>query len=199
MLPDGNLAGLAKSLRLHSPAVLHITGHGRQDGSLVLRDEQGQAYPMSPQGLAGLIAVHKETLQLVVLNACYSRALAQMVARDIACVVGMTSEIDDDAAILFSDLFYDALFDGASVAQSFKTGVAGLSARHTAEAEHPRLETREGIDPGRSLHRLRTRRTIIVRQPSCLHRRRELERPEHGHRTMGTLCPVALASQGRTT
>lgn len=94
MLPDANFTGLAKSLRLHKPSMLHVTGHGRPDGSIVLRDEEGQAYPMNPEGLAGLFAVHKSTLRLVVLNSCYSQDLAEQVAEDIDCVVGMASERD---------------------------------------------------------------------------------------------------------
>lgn len=44
-------------------------------------------------------------------------------------------------------MFYDALFDGVSVEEAFKTGVSALVAQHSAEAEYPCLKCRHGVDP----------------------------------------------------
>jgi hypothetical protein len=148
-LPDLDLAEFAKSLRLHSPSVLHFSGHGDRDGSLLMRDHDGAQHKMHPSGLARLIALHKGTLRLVVLNACHSRELADSLLRDIDCVIGMTSAVSDDAAILFAEAFYGALFDGQSIGDAFATSAAVVGARYHKEADTPVLKTRVGLDANR--------------------------------------------------
>ncbi len=148
-LRDAKFARLAKSLRLHKPIALHLSGHGQPDGSIVLFDEENQPYAMTAEGLAKLFCVHKDTLKLIVLSACHSQVLAMLLTGDIDVVIGMTGEIDDDAAILFSDVLYNALFDGASVGDAFNTAHSALIARHPGEAQYPRLTYRAGVDPAR--------------------------------------------------
>jgi hypothetical protein len=126
-LRDASFARLAKSLRLHKPTAFHLSGHGRPDGSIVLFDEENQPYAMNAEGLAKLFCVHKGSLKLVVLSCCHSQVLAMLLTTDIDAVIGMDGEIDDDAAILFSDVLYNALFDGATVGDAFNTAHSALS------------------------------------------------------------------------
>jgi hypothetical protein len=147
VLPDADFNGIAKSLRLHKPTIAHFTGHGGEDGSIVFRDEEGQAYGMQAPGLARLLVIHKRTLRLVVLNACYSNELAKSLIKDIDCVIGMSSEVDDDAAILFAQAFYGSLFDGGSIGESFETGMSAVAARYPAEAHNPILNSKRGMEP----------------------------------------------------
>lgn len=146
-LPDVDLPELAKSLRLHSPTILHFSGHGEPDGALVMRDDNGEIYEMHPDGLAQLVALDKDTIRLVVLNACFSSELADLLVVNIDCVVGMTAAVSDDAAILFAHTFYSALFDGLSVARAFATSAAAVTARYNAERNTPVLRCRAGVDP----------------------------------------------------
>jgi hypothetical protein len=50
-VPDVDIPEFAKSLRLHKPNVVHLSDGG-DDGSLVIRDADGQAVGMAPEGLA---------------------------------------------------------------------------------------------------------------------------------------------------
>jgi hypothetical protein len=147
--PDVDLPEFSKNLRLHKPVVVHLTGHGGEDGSLVLRDEDGQPVSMTPEGLAKLLAVSRKATRLVVLNACSSNALASLLVNDIECVIGMTSDIGDQSAVLFSQSLYAALFDGESVADAFETAKAAVMARYPEDGENPVLRTRAGLDAGR--------------------------------------------------
>ena len=144
-LPDLDLTEFAKSLRLHKPLVVHFSGHGGPDGSLVMRDQNGAAKKMHPKGLAKLIALQKNTLRLVVLNACYSSELANLLLGDIDCVIGMSAAVSDDAAVLFAQTFYGALFDGQSVGEAF----AVVGATYHDESDTPVLKTRSGVDADR--------------------------------------------------
>ena len=146
-VPDVDLPEFAKSLRLHKPAVVHLSGHSGDDGSLVIRDADGQAVEMTPEGIARMLAVSSATTRLVVLSACYSAALADLLVADIDCVIGMTADVDDDAAVLFSELLYGALFDGVSVNDAFETALGAVMARHPEQGGNPVLKCKAGIDP----------------------------------------------------
>lgn len=145
-LPNLDLPEFAKSLRLHKPNVVHFSGHGSSDGALVMRDENGQGTKMAPKGLARLLAQQKSTIQLIVLNACYSSKLADLLISDIDCVVGMNDSVSDDAAILFAQAFYSAIFDGDSIGDAFDTSAASIEARYGDEKDIPLLRTKVGAD-----------------------------------------------------
>lgn len=146
-LPDLDLPEFAKSLRLHRPTIVHFCGHGGPDGSLTIRDQDGHAYDMAPKGLAKLLALQKSTTRLIVLNACFSNALADLLIADVDCVIGMRIEVADDAAILFAQVFYGALFDGSSLGEAFATATAVVGARYCDESDIPVLRARVGVDP----------------------------------------------------
>jgi hypothetical protein len=146
-LPDLDLPEFAKSLRLHSPTIVHFSGHGAADGSLVMRDENRKTREMAPTGLAKLVALQKSTIRLVILNACYSDKLAKLLVADIECVIGMTAAVSDAAAILFAQTFYSALFDGKTVGESFKTSAATIEATYDDEKDVPILMAKPGTDP----------------------------------------------------
>jgi hypothetical protein len=145
-LPDLDLPELAKSLRLHAPAVVHFSGHGSRDGSLLMRDENGGTFAMHPEGLSDFLSLAKNSVRLVVLNACFSNALADLLVAHIDCVVGMSDAVSDNAAILFAQALYGALFDGATVADSFATSLAAVKARYRDEAHVPVLGLKAGVD-----------------------------------------------------
>ena len=67
-------------------------------------------------------------------------------AAHIDYVVGMRSEIGDEAAILFTVGFYQGLFAGRPVPQAFRQGCALLQAKRMARPEFgtPVLLTRPG-------------------------------------------------------
>ncbi len=133
-------------LLTEAPTVVHFSGHGLPDGSLMLSMEDGSPDRISPDGVAGLLEAHKGQVRVVVLNACYSDALAERLVRDVDVVIGMTRDVSDDAAILFGPTFYQYLAAGRSVADAFGAGTALLAGRFPDEKTTPRLRAREGQD-----------------------------------------------------
>jgi hypothetical protein len=59
----------------------------------------------------------------------------------------MSDTVSDDAAILFAQTFYSALFDGKTVGESFATSAATIEARYHDEKDVPILMAKAGIDP----------------------------------------------------
>lgn len=138
---------LLDALLRHRPAVIHFAGHGSATGQLILEDAAGRATPMAPAALAALLAA-PASVRCVLLNACWSDALADALLHVTACVVGMTTEVEDMAAIPFAAGFYRALADGESVAAAVAAGRAQAVAGGSREAELAvRLRAVEGVDP----------------------------------------------------
>jgi tetratricopeptide (TPR) repeat protein len=171
-----DLSGL---LMRHRPHIVHFSGHGSADGSLVLhpgdvakRDLEGYAQApaavaaapghgrLPVDGLARLLEILRDNVRVVVLNACYSKAHAKGIVRSVECVVGTSRPIRDDHAIAFAAEFYQAVAYGRSVKDAFELGVIRLQNEGNDQADVLLgLETRAGVDaasivlvrdPGRS-------------------------------------------------
>lgn len=131
-------ADLQAALLRHRPHVVHFSGHGSPDG-ILLEDEVGEARKVQGNVVARILAVFKKQIRCVVLNACYSRDQAEAIARDIDCVIGMSTAIGDLAAVRFSSAFYQALAFGSSVAVAFELGSAQIDLHGLGEGDTPQL------------------------------------------------------------
>jgi CHAT domain len=131
------------------PQIVHFSGHGigqatrgqsteatREisladdvaafDEGLVLEDATGQAKLVSTEALSALFELFADSVECVVLNACYSQRQASAIAQHVPYVIGMNQAIGDRAAIEFAIGFYDALGAGKSIKHSYKTGCVAV-------------------------------------------------------------------------
>lgn len=138
---------LLDELNLHKPTIVHFSGHGTGDEGLVLTNEQGEQKLVSADALKMLFSSVKDNIRLVLLNACYSEVQAKAISEVIDCVVGIKSEIGDQAAITFAEYFYNALGYGRSVKEAFEQGKTALMLEGIPEENDPVLLTRSGVDP----------------------------------------------------
>ena len=129
------------------PHILHFSGHGTDAEEIVLVDDQGTPKPVAKDALKQLLAVLKDNIQLVVLNACYSRPQGEAIVECIDCAIGMNRAIGDNAAILFAGSFYRALGFGRSVEEAFELGISTLMLEGILEDRTPELLHREGVSP----------------------------------------------------
>ncbi|GAA6622322.1 CHAT domain-containing protein [Scytonema sp. NUACC26] len=100
---------IRRAIAEERPSIVHFCGHGLEDGSLVLEDNEGNNKEVTPEGLAQLFKLHKDYVKCVLLNACHSAQSATAIHQYINCVIGMNQAIQDQAAIAFSQGFYDTL------------------------------------------------------------------------------------------
>jgi CHAT domain len=137
---------LLELLQEYQPDVVHFSGHGNKGGLLVLEDDVGASSPIPSSALAGIFAAVAATVKCVVLNSCYSHDQASAIVETVPCVVGMGSEISDEAAIAFAVGFYGALGFSSTVQKAFQAGCANIALNST---EHltPKMQTRPGVDP----------------------------------------------------
>jgi hypothetical protein len=94
-----------ETLRRTTPSIVHFSGHGGRDGIVMESDDRGHVV-ITPEMFATAIKHAGATVEVVVLNACHSAALANALLAHVDCVIGLSDKIDDDAALAFSSDFY---------------------------------------------------------------------------------------------
>ncbi len=134
---------LQETLLRHKPNVLHFTGHGDENGILLEADD-GQAQRVPPTALANLLALFGKSIQIVVLNGCYSAPQAEAIAGRIGHVIGMKEALAGDAARAFAAAFYQGLGYGLDVETAFELGVNQLSLIGSSQADAPILLRKAG-------------------------------------------------------
>jgi len=108
------------------PHIVHFCGHGEGKSGLVLEDVTGHPKFVSSEALSGLFQLFADSVECVLLNACYSEEQADAIVQHINYVIGMSHEIRDAAAIAFAVGFYDALGAGRSVEFAYKLGCVAI-------------------------------------------------------------------------
>lgn len=134
--PAARWDDVSQALVDYDPRVVHFSCHGDSDGQLLLENDAGGVALTTPEGLARLFGLHRSTIRCVIVNACHSERLARAMARNIDHVVGMRSEIGDEAAIQFSVGFYTGFFAGQPVHAAFERGIASIQSSETTKREY---------------------------------------------------------------
>lgn len=132
----------------YKPSFVHFSGHGTsQDGSvsghgrglaarkhlsqsgIVLQDEKGESKVVSGAKLTAMFSIFVKNfpVEVVLLNACYSEEQARMISACIPYVVGMSDSVEDDAAISFSNAFYNNMAMGANIELAFELAKSNVS------------------------------------------------------------------------
>lgn len=140
---------LSRMLRLHTPNVLHFSGHGTANGELIFETDSGGRTAVTPDVMTALLRPFRDSLRLVLLNACYSQSQAQTLVEDIDCCIGMSCAVEDEMALTFAQAFYELIAVGSSVAEAFHLACQELATltADRAWSSIPRLLTRSGLDP----------------------------------------------------
>jgi hypothetical protein len=92
---------LQRALLELSPQLVHYSGHGDQDGCILLENAAGHAEEVPPEALSELFKVFSGSLRCVVLNACDSATQARELAKFVDCAIGMDGSVSVGAGIAF--------------------------------------------------------------------------------------------------
>jgi AAA-like domain/CHAT domain len=137
---------LRRALLDFEPQIVHFSGHGAGKDGLVLENGAGQSQLVGSEALAELFGLCN-SVECVLLNACYSEKQAKAINEHIDCVVGMNEAIGDRAAINFAIGFYDGLGAGRSYENAFKLGCNAIALKGIPEAETPVLKLKSPERP----------------------------------------------------
>ncbi len=105
----------------HKPQLLHFAGHGTMKG-LLLEDQEGNPKILNHVYIVSLLKIYSDRLNCVILNACETANLAEVLSQEINNVIGMNQEVKDEVAIVFAEGFYEALGAGETVENAFEVG-----------------------------------------------------------------------------
>ncbi len=145
---------LRRSILNDLPNIVHFSGHGAEDksffnnfeskevgidGGIILEDDNGVSKMVNAKALGQLFSLFSDSIECVVLNACYSEAQASEIAKHIKFVIGMSYSITDKAAITFSTAFYDAIGAGSNIEFAFNYAKNAIQLDGLSEAETPKL------------------------------------------------------------
>ena len=130
---------LRRTLLDYEPQIVHFSGHGQGAHGLILQDDEGHAKPVAARALARLFKLFEQTIECVLLNACYSETQAHAIHQHIGYVVGMNQAIGDLAAIKFAVGFYDALGAGRGYQEAYEFGCSALDLEDLGIASAPVL------------------------------------------------------------
>lgn len=129
-----------------SPTIVHFSGHGAEDGSIVIEDAQGKALLVSKDAMAAVIGAAAKQVRLVVFNACFSDEDYEKVLEHVDAVIGMRASIGDKAAIAFASQLYSSIGFGHSLQTAFDQARAAIALASPSEVNTPALHVRDGLD-----------------------------------------------------
>lgn len=118
-----------------SPQIVHFSGHGAGESGIMLQDDFGKTQMVNADALSEFFKQFTDSVECVVLNACYSEVQAKAISQYIPYVIGMSNAIGDKAACEFSAGFYDALGAGKTIPFAFNIAcnaiqMAGIKDQH---------------------------------------------------------------------
>lgn len=137
---------IQKFLLLHRPHIVHFSGHGHKTQRLILGGSSEPGKPIDQKGLAQVFGLYKRYLRLVVLNSCFTDAMARSIAEAIDYSVGTGKAIGDKAAVAFAGAFYRALGFGTSVKEAFASAKAELRLTRMPRSRGIELFVRDGLN-----------------------------------------------------
>ncbi len=143
-------------LNQYRPKIVHFSGHGSPAGEIILVNEHGSGKPVSPQALKSLFTTLRDNIEIVFLNACYTREQAEAIGEVIDYVVGTNAALSDKAATAFATAFYRALGFGRTVREAFDQARTALLFEGAFEEDAPELLVRAGASPDMRLLDFRT-------------------------------------------
>jgi len=117
------------------PSIVHFSGYATQEDKLVFQDHTGEVINIEPSSLCKLFTQFSDKLELVILNACYSKLQAESIVSEIKYVVGIEGGVDKVLSMDFVNGFYQALSYGTSIKKAFALAINLLELKNQKYAE----------------------------------------------------------------
>jgi hypothetical protein len=130
----------------NSPQIIHISGHGTEEGKIkILEKDTKNGEELRPETLAEYIK-NAGDVDCVLLNFCYSKEAANLIAKNaqnVKWVIGINDDIDSTSAVEFSTAFYQELrgksLNSSVVDKAFSKGQAAAYQRNRDRHKYIKL------------------------------------------------------------
>ena len=151
--PACSRGDLLRRLDHFRPHVLHLSGHGAPDGSIVLmHPDTGAASPLGKRDLAALLRGRTE-LQLLVLTCCYGLARVEELDGAVSAVVGVKDALHEPYPIVFAAALYHSLAHGRSLEHAVAGALVDAGERLVHDGARFELWTGRPMGKGPRSHR----------------------------------------------
>lgn len=137
---------LLQALLELKPHVVHFSGHGSATAEIMLRDQNRPPQPVSRKALLHLFRPLKDSIRVILLNACSTRPQTEAIAQTIECTVVMNRPAGDPTAIVFAASFYRAIGSGRTVKEALDLAKAALLLEGIPKDKMPEIHVRRGVD-----------------------------------------------------
>ncbi|MCI5158053.1 MAG: CHAT domain-containing protein, partial [Candidatus Electrothrix sp. AUS1_2] len=140
---SAKIPDLLNAVQLYKPQIVHFSGHGEGEAGLCFEDGQGKIQFVKAAALSDFFSLVAGHVRCVVLNACYSEGQAEVIAKHIDHVIGMSDSITDHAATVFSETFYGSIGNGESIESAYKFACVAIKLFNLKEEHVPKLIRRQ--------------------------------------------------------
>jgi hypothetical protein len=127
------------------PTIVHFSGHGADDGSIILQDINGSGKLVSVAAIAQTLKTASDDIRFMFFNSCFSKAQAEAAIEHVEGAIGMNDAVGDEAARIFAAQFYSAVGFGKSVQTAFEQAKAALMLESIPEEDTPELFLQEDM------------------------------------------------------
>ena len=136
---------LQRLLLRYRPHIVHFSGHGSRQHRIIFAGMHGRGKPVDQRGLARVFALHNRHVRLVVLNACFTRTQAKLIAEVVNYSIGTSRAIGDKVCVTFAGALYRALGFGWSIRKAFESAQAELALTKIPRSRGFELFVRSGL------------------------------------------------------
>ncbi|MGI5170808.1 CHAT domain-containing protein [Spirillospora sp. CA-253888] len=148
-LPAATATDLLDGLTRFVPHVVHFSGHAGRE--VLVFDTGGDAHgagrPVRASAFVRALQAVDVPPELVVLNACRTRAQLAELVKVVPLAVGMSEGVQNTDAMVFAARFYAALTEGQSVRGAYRVAKVQMELIGLPDADLPVLEHAPDVDP----------------------------------------------------
>jgi hypothetical protein len=145
--PAAQRDDLLDQLNLHTPHVLHFSGHGSDAGIYFETDDRERDELLTGELLARAVTALDNPPRVVILNACDTEIIGDLLAdHGVEAVISMNQPISDTAARIFAEQLYSAIANGQSLQNCFDQAVVKLAFANLGEEDIPVLTCATDVD-----------------------------------------------------
>jgi len=131
----------------YKPDILHISGHGNEDSTMVFEDGEGYSDTIFTRQLGDLLNNYSSFIKCVLLSACYSLNDIENFSENIYCTIGMKTSISNVKAIEFSKSFYQELVLNNDFQEAYRLGVDSINLSEENDSDILKILIKEEASP----------------------------------------------------
>lgn len=135
---------LQEALLRYLPHIVHFFGHRNQSEAMRFEESPTEDAFINENALAQLFRIIRDHVQIVIFDACYSRAHAEKLTETIDYVVHISESVSDKPSKTFFESFYRAIAYGRSVEEAFSLARNALDLSFINLSTVPALFVRNG-------------------------------------------------------